>query len=161
VFAALPVDTVPPTSQASVSPAARGGWNNSNVTVSLSATDTAQSGVTPSGVKNITYSATGAQTIGNTSLDGASASFPVTTDGTTTVSFFAADNAGNVETARTLIIKLDKASPSVSISGFSPNGSNGWFKTAPATGTATATDPTPSSGVHSIDCTDNLSATRA
>ena len=48
----------------------------------------------------------------------------------------------------------DTTAPIVTISGFSPTGSNGWFKTAPATGTVTATDP---SNVTAINCIDSAS----
>jgi len=44
-------------------------------------------------------------------VSGATASFIVTPDGDTTVSFFAEDNWGNVETAKTQIVRIDKVPP--------------------------------------------------
>src|SRR5207245_2794570 len=57
---AAPLDSAPPTTTAAVLPSPNGaGWNNTAVTVNLTATDNAGG----SGVKQITYSASGAQSI--------------------------------------------------------------------------------------------------
>ena len=103
-------DTIPPSTAGTVSPTPVSGWNNSNVAVNLNASDNAGG----SGVRRITYSATGAQTIASTVVNGSSASFSVTASGVTTVSFFAEDNAGNVETAKSLTVKIDRAAPAIS-----------------------------------------------
>jgi hypothetical protein len=104
-------DTTPPATTATLSPAANSaGWNNSDVTVTLTAQDV---GTNASGVKQITYSATGAQAITNTIVAAATASFVINIEGTTTVSYFSTDNAGNVESAKTLTVKLDKTLPAV------------------------------------------------
>jgi len=63
------------------------------VTVSFSATDNPVG----SGVKEITYSATGPQSIPRATETGGSASIPVTVEGEMTITFFATDN---VETPR-------------------------------------------------------------
>jgi hypothetical protein len=98
----------PVTTTAAVSPAPNThGWNNSDVTVNLSATDS-QGG---SGVKQIVYSASGAQSIPNTTVAGASASILFTAEGVTTLSYFAASNAGNVEAAHTLTIRIGRTAP--------------------------------------------------
>jgi hypothetical protein len=47
-------------------------------------------------------------------VPGHSASFGVTPEGVTTVSYFATDAAGNEETARTLDVKIDGAPPVLS-----------------------------------------------
>jgi hypothetical protein len=99
-------DTTAPVTTATPSPAPNGaGWNNANVSVQLAATDGG------SGVKQITYSASGAQTIAQTTVSGASTSVSITTEGTTTISYFATDNANNVETTKTVTVKLDKTAP--------------------------------------------------
>ncbi|MGH7129064.1 MAG: OmpL47-type beta-barrel domain-containing protein, partial [Planctomycetaceae bacterium] len=105
-------DATPPTTTASASPAANAaGWNKSNVTVDLSAADNAGG----SGVKEITYSASGAQTIASTTVAGSSVSgISITAEGTTTLSFFAEDNAGNTEATKTLVLKIDKTAPVIS-----------------------------------------------
>jgi hypothetical protein len=84
------------------------GWNNSNVTVTLNATDTGGSGI-----KEIRYSATGAQSIAETVYDPQNPPV-IDTEGTTTISYFATDNAENVETpAKTVTVRLDKMAPQV------------------------------------------------
>jgi hypothetical protein len=106
-------DCIAPATTAARSPTANAaGWNNSDVTVNLVATDSSGG----SGVKEITYSATGAQTIASNTVAGSSASVPITAEGTTTVSYFATDNAGNQESpAKTLTVKLDKSVPSAPV----------------------------------------------
>ncbi len=123
---APPADTVPPTTVASATPAANGaGWNNTNVRVMLSATDNPGG----SGVQEITFSASGAQTIASTTVSGASATIDITTEGQTTITFFAKDHAGNIESAKRLIVKLDKTPPTIIPSRApAPNG-NGWNNT--------------------------------
>jgi hypothetical protein len=64
------------------------------------------------GVKQITFSATGAQTIRRTTVPGSTAVLPpITAEGLTTVSYFATDEAGNAEPFKRLVIKLDKTPP--------------------------------------------------
>ena len=120
-------DAIAPTTTASPSPAANAaGWNKTNVTVDLSATDNAGG----SGVKEITYSASGAQTIASTTVAGSSVSgISITAEGTTTLSFFAKDNANNTEATKTLEVKIDKTAPTISDLGptTSPNAA-GWYK---------------------------------
>jgi uncharacterized repeat protein (TIGR01451 family)/uncharacterized delta-60 repeat protein len=104
-------DELAPVSTAS-SPSApnTSGWYNQDVSVSLSAAD--ENGGT--GVKQITFSASGAQTIPSTTVTADSAQVPsITSEGTTVISYYATDNAGNNETAQTVTIKLDKTAPSV------------------------------------------------
>src|SRR2546425_3429650 len=97
----------PPTSSAVPSPASNtAGWNNTTVTVDLSAVDT--SGW--AGVKEIKYTLTGAQAGGGV-VSGASASFSISAEGTTTVAYFATDKTGNQETPKTLLISIDKTPP--------------------------------------------------
>lgn len=106
--AIAPTDKIAPTTTAMQSPAPNAaGWNNTNVTVSFTATDETGG----SGVKQITFSATGAQPIASTIVAGATASVNITSEGVTVISYFATDNAGNVEATRTLAIQLDKTPP--------------------------------------------------
>jgi hypothetical protein len=95
-------DSVPPVTGANATPAANAhGWNKIDVTVALSATDN------DSGVHAIVFD-TGGLT---TSVAGSSASVTVTTEGVTTVSYHAVDNAGNVEPTKTLVVRIDKTKP--------------------------------------------------
>lgn len=106
-------DTSAPTASASVSPSPNAaGWNNSSpATVNITAGD----GSCGSGIQKITYSASGAQPIGSTEVSGASAAVPITTDGVTTVTFTATDNAGNTSAPQTITVRLDTAAPTITI----------------------------------------------
>lgn len=98
----------PVTTSAAASPVSNShGWNNTDVTVNLTAADNAGG----AGVKQIVYSASGAQTFPNTTVPGASASILFTTEGVTTLTYFAVSNAGNVEAAHTLTIRIDRNAP--------------------------------------------------
>ena len=103
------IDLTSPQATASSKPAPNAaGWNNSNVTVTLNATDAGGSGI-----KDIRYSATGAQSIAETVYDPQNPPI-ITTEGTTTISYFATDKAGNRETpAKTFEVKLDKSAPTL------------------------------------------------
>lgn len=102
-------DTIPPITQAVILPPPINGWNKS-ATISLNATD----GACGSGVKSITYSASGAQPIASTTVSGSSAIVAITIQGSTTLSYFATDNANNVEATKTLLIKIDTTPPVIS-----------------------------------------------
>ncbi|MGE5321571.1 MAG: OmpL47-type beta-barrel domain-containing protein [Actinomycetota bacterium] len=103
-------DTIPPVTQVTATPLANAsGWNNSDVTLQFAATDNPGG----SGVKSITVSSSGAQT-GQTTTQGSSAVLKIAAEGTTTVTYFAVDNAGNQEAAKTLTIQLDKTAPTFS-----------------------------------------------
>ena len=101
-------DTLKPTITASVAPPPNAaGWNNSNVTVTLTATDDANG----SGIKSITYSATGAQPLPSTTVNAATTNVVITANGITTLSYFATDNEGNTSDVGTTTVKLDKVAP--------------------------------------------------
>ena len=105
-----PPDHTPPATKATVSPLPNSaGWDASNVTVGLSATDNTGG----SGVKQVQYSLSGAQNGGPVVVAGSSASVSITTEGATTVSYFAVDNAGNTEATNSLTVKLDKTPPKI------------------------------------------------
>lgn len=111
VVVAAVLDNTAPTTTATPSAAANGaGWHTADVTITLTATDP-----TPGVVKQITHSATGGNPIATTTTPGSSVNVPVTGNGTTTLSFFAEDVAGNVETAKTFVVKLDKAGPTATL----------------------------------------------
>jgi hypothetical protein len=116
-------DPVPPVSTVTLSPQPNAaGWNNSNVTVNLASLDNPGG----TGVKQITYSASGAQTIASITLTGSSASFSISTEGITTITFFAVDNAGNAETPKTITVKLDKTPPTITSVRTPAANANGW-----------------------------------
>jgi hypothetical protein len=103
-------DVVAPTTTALLSPMPNAAaWNNSNVTVGLTAADNANG----SGVKQITYSVAGAQVVPSTTVGGNAASIPIVSEGISVVTFFATDNAGNIEVATSLTVRFDKTPPKV------------------------------------------------
>jgi hypothetical protein len=107
------IDKTAPTTIATPTPGPNAhGWNKTDVSISLNATDNADG----SGVKEISYSSSGAQTIGLTTVSGSSTSFSITAEGETTISFYSKDNAGNVETTKTLTLRIDKTPPTISAS---------------------------------------------
>ena len=121
---AQPADATAPASSLSAAPPANpAGWNNTNVTISLSAADETGG----SGVREIDYSTTGAQPLALTKANGSSTQLTISAEGSTTLSYFAVDNAGNTESPKTITIKLDKTpptliAPSLSVDGESPLG---------------------------------------
>lgn len=106
-------DATPPTTVAQLSVQPNGaGWHNADVSVTLNASDN-QGG---SGIHDIIYSASGAQTIAATNVNGSSASLTFSAEGITTVTFYARDNAGNTETVKTITLKIDKTAPAINVS---------------------------------------------
>jgi hypothetical protein len=106
-----PPDTIPPVTTVTPSPGPNAnGWNNTNVTVTFNSTDNEPNGT---GVKQLTITLSGAQS-GSMVVPGVTASVQITTEGTTILTYFGTDNAGNQETAKTLTIKIDKTSPVIS-----------------------------------------------
>lgn len=133
-------ETIAPTTTVTALPTSNAnGWNNSDVTVSLSATDTGGSDV-----KEITYSATGAQATPSSTVSGDSATFGIDAEGETTLTCSAKDNAGNTEVAQNLTVKLDKTDPTGSMAI-----NNGKARTRKRSVMLTldANDPIPGAGV--------------
>jgi hypothetical protein len=107
VYEAPLLDLTAPTTVAEMMPSPNdAGWNKTNVTVTLTATDNANG----SGVQNIRYWLTGAQE-SQVVLGGNPASFTITAEGMTTAGYEALDNAGNIEASKFLTIHLDKSGP--------------------------------------------------
>lgn len=98
-----PGETVPPVTSAATSPAAIGGWHRTDVTVQLTAADEPRG----SGVKEIVYSLGGAET----TVAGSSAQIVLSSEGATTLTYFARDNAGNAEEPKTLVVRIDRTPP--------------------------------------------------
>src|SRR5262249_432929 len=87
------------------------GWNNTNVTVTLSATDN-QSGVDPT-ESNLNRA-------GWTPVSGPGA---ISTQGVHALQYRSVDKASNVESAQQLAVRIDKTSPVVSVTGASQGAS--------------------------------------
>lgn len=110
------IDNLPPTTTATVSPSPNAnGWNNTNVNVFLNASDNGPSG-NVSGVRRITYFATGANPIPTTTVNASSAIVgPITANGVTNVFFFATDNWGNVELTKSQVVRKDSLAPTFTL----------------------------------------------
>src|SRR5215217_199401 len=127
-------DDVAPTSTHSLSADANGnGWHNSDVTVTLNATDNDGG----SGVDEIRYSING----GAASVYDEANKPVISTEGTTTFSYFAVDNNNNVEDpANSFQIKLDKTAPDVAYKSASPAANAAGWNNTNVTATFEATD---------------------
>lgn len=118
-------DVTPPESSASldVEPNAF-GWNNTDVVVTLSAIDE-EGG---SGVKEIIYTMTGAET-GDGIHEGNSLELALSAEGTTTIEYYARDNAGNQEEMNTLVVNIDKTAPTIEATVDPQANQHGWNNT--------------------------------
>ncbi|MET0237079.1 MAG: ThuA domain-containing protein [Kibdelosporangium sp.] len=127
---AQPADTQAPVTTAVTDPAGP-EWSKVPVTVTLTAADSG------SGVDRTEYAVDGGSWTPYT------APFTVGTDGTHQVSYRSADKAGNVETVKTLAVKVDATAPTATAATTpaSPDGQNGWF-TSSVSVAVTAADAT-------------------
>ncbi|HEY0099605.1 MAG TPA: MBG domain-containing protein, partial [Pyrinomonadaceae bacterium] len=115
-------DQTPPVTLAALSREANAaGWHNSDVTVTLGSADE-EGG---SGLREIIYAVNGLLNF----APGGAVSIPVSNEGTTTITYYSRDEAGNPEAAQTLTVRLDKTAPVVSdVTRTAPN-ANGWNNT--------------------------------
>lgn len=115
-----PPDAAPPTTTAAVSPEPNAaGWNKSDVSVILSSVDN-EGG---SGVKEIVYRiGAGAEQM----VDGATAAIPLSAEGVDEVAYFARDEAGNAEEAKSLTVRIDKTAPTIGGSRAPEANAAGW-----------------------------------
>ncbi|MCX6006962.1 MAG: hypothetical protein NTZ34_06835, partial [Chloroflexi bacterium] len=105
------IDTKLPTTKVQITPAPNeNGWNNSDINVKL--TVEGQNGET--GVKSIHYKLTGAM-VGEKTVQANNISITISTEGTTTLTYYAMDNATNREQEKSVVLKLDKTAPTVTI----------------------------------------------
>ena len=120
-------DTTAPVTTASQSPVANAaGWNSTDVTVTLTATDA-------SGVSGTWYTTDGtAPTTSSTQYAG-----PFTVTSSTTVRYFSKDTVGNAEVAKTLAVKIDRVAPSVAVTAPASGSTQGG--TVTVSGTASDT----------------------
>jgi hypothetical protein len=128
----IKIDSVKPTTIDSLSGTlgTEGWYTSSSVNVTLSAADAA------SGVAATYYSVDGANFL---AYDGA---FPVTGEGSHTVSLYSVDNAGNIESSHSDTFKIDSVKPAT-IDGLSGTlGSNGYFTSSSVGVTLTSSDAT-------------------
>jgi hypothetical protein len=133
VFADL--DKIAPTTTVSLSPSPNAnGWNRTNTTLTLSSVDNPGGGV-----QEMQYSLSGAETRGPY-IVGSNAMTLLTTEGVTTVRYFATDYSGNQEASKSYSVRIDKTPPV--ISGTPAKGCSLWppNKTLVTVATVNATD---------------------
>lgn len=114
------VDNNPPITTSAIFPLPNNaGWNNANVSIALSATDNAGS----LGVAKTEYSFDGINWIDYSNP------FTITNEGQTKVYYKSTDNAGNIESAKSLEIEIDKTPPVISAEISPPPNSYNWNDT--------------------------------
>ncbi len=106
------IDLTPPSTAASSAP----DWSNTNVTLTLTATDSL------SGVDATYFAVDGGATQTGTSV-------LLTTEGVHTVVFWSIDKAGNVEPSHTASVKIDTTAPSITVSQAPAANGAGWNNT--------------------------------
>jgi hypothetical protein len=119
---AVKIDRTAPVTSAN----APGAWNNTNVTVALTASDNL------SGVAATHYSLDGG-------ADQVGASVPISAEGDHILQFWSVDNAGNTEAAHTVHVKIDRTPPTISHSQSPAANADGW-NNRPVTVTFTCND---------------------
>jgi len=115
----LGVESVAPVTTATLTPASpdgANGWYRSAVTVTLGASDNC------SGVARTEFS-----TDGGATWEPYTGALTLASDGVKTIHYRSVDNAGNVEAAQSLTVKIDQTAPTVSLSAdpsvvWPPNG---------------------------------------
>jgi pimeloyl-ACP methyl ester carboxylesterase len=118
-------DDTAPATLASLLPAANAaGWHTDDVQVEMTASDEG------SGVEAIEHSTTGAQMSGPVVTAGAAAQALITAEGLTSVLFFARDQAGNVESAQEIVVRIDKTAPEIGAETSPTPNQAGWFRHA-------------------------------
>jgi sugar lactone lactonase YvrE len=118
-FAEVPLsaDTTAPTTRLST-------WSSSTISNSSLSVRLAAIDINGSGVKQITYEATGAQPIASTTIPGDDTRVTFNAEGKTTLTYFATDLAGNTEQPQSRTIIIDKTPPRVK-STLPQNGATG------------------------------------
>jgi hypothetical protein len=142
LLASSPASSLRTVAKATPGPNAN-GWNNEDVVVSLTATAGPGQSVT-----EIEFSLTGAQTSGPTTQAGSTADVTTSVEGDTTLTFFARDNAGDVESPKQRTVRLDKTPPTIEASASPAPSANGWNNTD-VTVTFSAADER--SGIDTVD----------
>ncbi|MCA1592449.1 MAG: family 10 glycosylhydrolase, partial [Acidobacteria bacterium] len=101
-------ETTAPVTTATLNPSAPNGsndWYTSDVSVALDASDSC------TGVAGTEYS-----TDGGATWQPYAGSFVISREGTTSILYRSTDRAGNIETAQSLTIKIDKTAPTIQLS---------------------------------------------
>src|SRR5579859_6656284 len=113
--ASVPMDITPPTTTATLTGnLGLNNWYTSSVTVTLSATDGAGSGISSTVLAGTAYVGPRAYTA----------------QGTTSVQYYSTDLAGNIETPKTATFQIDSVPPTSTYTLSGTLGLNGWYASA-------------------------------
>jgi hypothetical protein len=119
------IDNVPPATEIQVTPSANeNGWNNSDITVNLTATDNEDG----SGIREIHYQLSGA-TQEEQTVAADMVSLTISNEGTTTLTCYSIDNINNQEEEQSVTLKLDKTPPTITATASPEPNANGWNNT--------------------------------
>ena len=125
-------ETIPPVTTVSIQPSPNiNGWNNSDITITLNASD-------DSGIEKIFY-----RWDSETSEEyapGSTATIIMSKEGVDRLSYGAIDNEANAEDAHSIVLKLDKTPPVTTATITPLPDAQGNIKTLPVTVSFTATD---------------------
>lgn len=128
------VDDVPPASTVALAPPApASGWHRDSVAATITAVDGG------SGVESIAYTTTFEGQASSGGSNGDHAGVTIAKEGETVLSYFATDNAGNVEAPHAVTVKIDRTAPEITASRAPVANGSGWNKSA-VTVTFTCTD---------------------
>ena len=116
-FGPINIDKTAPTTTAAATPATGDSWSKGTVAVRFDAADSV------SGVESIYYKLGSSEPVKTT---GSSATANVSTEGTNSISYWAVDKAGNAETAKTITVKIDQTSPTVTYTVSPEKNEYGW-----------------------------------
>ncbi len=111
----IPIDLSGPTVTATVTPdvpTGADGWRPGPATVTITGIDGGGSGV-----DTLTYEASGATTVAETTVAETEVSFSLSDAGTTTVTYSAKDTVGRESAVRSLVVKVDPNAPTVACDG--------------------------------------------
>jgi hypothetical protein len=101
-------------------------WTNQNVTVTILATDKNDCGK-PGEVETVTYEIDGVET----EVDGAQASFMLSSEGEHDITYHAKDKKGNRGPDKSFKVRIDKTAPTISCGTVTGTpGNNGWWRSA-------------------------------
>lgn len=133
-YGARPKDTVSPVTTLNIQPPANArGWHNSNIAVSLNATDN-EGG---SGVRQIIYTLNGSEPI---FVSGNTAQIIVADEGINKLQNQASDNDGNYEDVHVAELKIDKTPPATTATVTPLPDAQGCIRSLPVKVTFSATD---------------------
>ena len=113
------IDRTGPQAEVVVKPAGD-AWSATDATIELSAADG-----DGAGVRSLTYRVGSGEP---QTVEGASTTVPVTTEGSTNVTYWATDIVGNAGASRSAVVRVDKTDPTVTATPDRAPNAHGWYR---------------------------------